>query len=92
MYCADTNQTWPVYGQKFGKPTISSTRFEDPGGDYLISANCRILAWPCQPNSSQLTGIDIVLWIEGRDSAGWEIEAGGPTVGLDGIEELAEFI
>ena len=31
----------------------------------------------------------MVLWIEGRDSAGWEIEAGGPTVGLDGIEGVS---
>ena len=88
---ADTNQTWPVYGQKFGiNPLSAPLDLKIQGGDYLVSANCVDL-WPdpVSPTQSQLTGIDIVLWIEGRDSAGWEIEAGGPIVGLDGIEGVS---
>ena len=88
---ADTNQTWPVYGQKFGiDPLSHPLDLKIQGGDYVGNPNCVDL-WPdpVDPTQAQLTGIDIVLWIEGRDSAGWEIEAGGPSVGLDGIEGVS---
>ena len=84
---AASNQTWPVYGQKFGiDPQSHPLDLEIKGGDYLVSANCVDL-WPdpVDPTQAQLTGIDIILWIEGRDSAGWNIDAGGPEVGLNGV-------
>ena len=37
---ADTNQTWPVYGQKFGiNPLSAPLDLKIQGGDYLVSAN-----------------------------------------------------
>jgi len=51
------------------------------GGDYLVSAECVDL-WPDpqDPTQAQITTVDLVMWIEGRDSAGWDIEGGGPNI------------
>ena len=88
---AEINQTWPVYGQRFGvEPQTFPLNLKIEGGDYTVSADCVDL-WPdpIDPTQSQLTGIDVVLWIEGRDSAGWDIKAGGPFIGLNGIEGIS---
>ena len=88
---ASSNQTWPVFGQKFGiDPLSHPLDLKIQGGDYLVSAECVDL-WPdpVDPTQSQLTGIDIILWIEGRDSAGWDIDGGGPQTGLDGMEMVS---
>ena len=88
---AESNQTWPVYGQRFGiEPQSYPLDLKIEGGDYTVSAECVDL-WPdpVDPTQSQLTGVDVVLWIEGRDSAGWGIKAGGPFVGLNGIEGVS---
>ena len=52
--------------------------YKRQGGDYLVSADC-IDLWPDpqDPTQAQITTIDLVMWIEGRDSAGWAIEGGG---------------
>jgi len=76
---ADSNLTWPVYGQKFGaEPQSHPLGLKIQGGDYLVSADC-IDLWPDpqDPTQAQITTIDLVMWIEGRDSAGWAIEGGG---------------
>ena len=80
---ADSNLTWPVYGQRFGaEPLTFPMDLKIQGGDYLVSAECVDL-WPdpVDPTQNQITSIDIVMWIEGRDSAGWTIDGGGPNSG-----------
>jgi len=78
---ADSNLTWPVYGQRFGgaEPQSTPMDLKIQGGDYLVSANCVDL-WPDpqDPTQAQINSIDLVMWIEGRDSAGWSIDGGGP--------------
>jgi len=77
---AEKNQTWPVYVQKFGtEPQTYPLDVKIEGGDYTVSAGCVDL-WPdpVDPTQTQLLGVDVILWIEGRDSAGWGIKAGGP--------------
>jgi hypothetical protein len=78
---ADSNLTWPVYGQRFGSAEPQSTPMDlkIQGGDYLVSADCVDL-WPDpqDPTRAQINSIDLVMWIEGRDSAGWSIDGGGP--------------
>ena len=78
---ADSNLTWPVYGQRFGsaEPQSESMDLKIQGGDYLVSADCVDL-WPDpqDPTQAQINSIDLVMWIEGRDSAGWSIDGGGP--------------
>ncbi|GIR00310.1 MAG: hypothetical protein CM15mP9_0130 [Methanobacteriota archaeon] len=61
-------------------PTIAPFDLKFPGGNYLVTQKLWICGLPllAQPGS-QLPGIDIVLWIEGRISAGWEIKRGAPT-------------
>jgi len=79
---ADSNLTWPVYGQKFGVEAQSHPLdLKIQGGDYLVSAECVDL-WPDpqDPTQAQITTVDLVMWIEGRDSAGWDIEGGGPNI------------
>jgi hypothetical protein len=77
----DSNLTWPVYGQRFGSAEPQSTPMDlkIQGGDYLVSADCVDL-WPDpqDPTRAQINSIDLVMWIEGRDSAGWSIDGGGP--------------
>jgi len=88
---AETNKTWPVYDQKFGlEPQNTPLNLKIEGGDYTVSADCVDL-WPdpVDPSQQQLTGVSVILWIEGRDSAGWDIKAGGPFVGLDGVEGVS---
>ena len=88
---AENNQTWPVYGQRFGvEPQSHPLDLKIEGGDYKVSAECVDL-WPdpVDPTQSQLTGIDVIMWIEGRDSAGWGVKAGGPYIGLDGVEGVS---
>ena len=77
---ADSNLTWPVYGQRFGADAQSHPMdLKIQGGDYLLSADCVDL-WPDpqDPTQAQITTVDVVMWIEGRDSAGWTIDGGGP--------------
>ena len=78
---AESNLTWPVYGQRFGvEPQSYPLDLKVlGGGDYLLSAECVDL-WPDpqDPTQSQITTVDVVMWIDGRDSAGWAINAGGP--------------
>ena len=88
---AENNQTWPVYGQKFGiEPQVYPLDLNIKGGDYIVSADCVDL-WPdpVDPTQAQLSGVDVILWIEGRDSAGWGIKAGGPFTKLDGSEGVS---
>ena len=76
----DSNFTWPVYGQKFGGEAQSHPLdLKIQGGDYLVEAECVDL-WPDpqDPTQAQITTIDVIMWIEGRDSAGWSIDGGGP--------------
>ena len=77
--------TWPVYENTFNTQEAQSYPMEVDvlGGEYLVSAECVDL-WqhPDDPtrNDVEDRGIDLVLWIEGRDSAGWAIDGGGPNV------------
>ena len=86
---ADNNLTWPVYGQRFGADPLSTPLdVKVLGGDYLVEAECVDL-WPDpqDPTQAQITSIDVVMWIEGRDSAGWAIDGGGPN-GAGGISSI----
>ncbi len=77
---AVSNLTWPVYGQRFGMdPLTTEMDVKVQGSDYLISADCVDL-WPdpIDPTQAQITQVDLVMWIEGSDSAGWAIKGGGP--------------
>jgi len=77
---ADNNITWPVYGQRFGADAQSTDLdVKIQGNDYLVEAECVDL-WPdpIDPTQEQISTIDIIMWIEGRDSAGWTIDGGGP--------------
>jgi len=77
---ATTNLTWPVFGQKFGiEPLTEELDVKVQGSDYLVSAECVDL-WPdpIDPTQAQITQIDLIMWIEGSDSAGWSIRGGGP--------------
>jgi hypothetical protein len=77
---ADNNLTWPVYGQTFGVDSLSTDlSLARVGSDYLVSGDC-IDLWPdpIDPSQSQITTVDVIMWIEGRDSAGWSITGGGP--------------
>jgi hypothetical protein len=77
---ADNNLTWPVYGQTFGVDSLSTDlSLARVGSDYLVSGDC-IDLWPdpVNPSQSQITTVDVIMWIEGRDSAGWSITGGGP--------------
>ena len=77
---ASANQTWPVYGQKFGiDPLMEELNVKVQGSDYLVSAKCVDL-WPdpVDPTQEEITMVDLVMWIEGSDSAGWSVKGGGP--------------
>ena len=77
---ASANQTWPVYGQKFGiDPLMEELNVKVQGSDYLVSADCVDL-WPdpVDPTQEEITMVDLVMWIEGSDSAGWSVKGGGP--------------
>ncbi|HIF46732.1 MAG TPA: hypothetical protein EYQ73_08105 [Candidatus Poseidoniales archaeon] len=77
---ADSNLTWVEYGLRFGVDSQSADlNVKRQGGDYMVSADCVDL-WPDpqEPKAADMVGIDVILWIEGRDSAGWSIEGGGP--------------
>ncbi len=84
------NFTWPVYGQRFG--VDAQTHPMDvsiQGGGYLVNADCVDL-WPDpqDPTQAQITTIDVIMWIEGSDSAGSKIlDGGGPNSG-DGISSI----
>ena len=65
---ADSNLTWPVYGQRFGVSAQSHPLdLKIQGGDYLVHAECVDL-WPDpqDPTQAQITTVDLVMWIEGR--------------------------
>tara|TARA_Y100001980_G_C14515928_1_gene291260 strand:+ start:1 stop:1137 length:1137 start_codon:yes stop_codon:yes gene_type:complete len=86
---ADTNLTWPVYGQRFGVDAQSYPMdLKVQGGDYLVSAKCVDL-WPDpqDPTQAQINSVDLVMWIDGRDSAGWTVDGGGPN-GVGGISSI----
>jgi hypothetical protein len=77
---ADSNLTWVEYGLRFGVDSQSADlNVKRQGGDYIVSADCVDL-WPDpqEPKAADMVGIDVILWIEGRDSAGWSIDGGGP--------------
>jgi len=88
----DQNELWPVFRQKFSEPLSNPMDLKIQGGDYLVSADCVDL-WPDieDPTQGQIdnAGIEVILWIEGRDSAGWNIEGGGPQTGIDGVTRVS---
>ena len=86
---ADTDLIWPVYGQRFGvEPQSYPMDLKVQGGDYLLSADCVDL-WPDpqDPTQAQITNVDLIMWIDGRDSAGWTIDGGGPN-GAGGVSSI----
>jgi hypothetical protein len=76
-----TGLTWPVYGQAFGNgPLASSITLVKGVGEYYATAECVDL-WPdpVDPPSAQMTGVKVILWVHGTDSAGSSLFGGGPT-------------
>ena len=83
------NVLWEVYRQKFTEPMSHPLDVKFEGGEnYNVSADCVDL-WPdpVTPTKGQIenAGVDLVFWIEGRDSAGWSIAGGGPETDSNGI-------
>ena len=78
----ENNLTWPVYGQRFGaEPQFADLSVQVLGGDdYKIYTPECIDLWPdpITPTQEQITSIDIIMWVEGSDSAGWSLDGGGP--------------
>ena len=84
------NFTWPVYGQRFGVDAQSHPlNVKIQGSNYLVDAECVDL-WPDpqDPTQTQITTIDVIMWIEGRDSAGSAIKDGGGPNSEDGISSI----
>jgi len=77
----DGNFTWPVYGSRFSEEAQSHPlSVKILGSSYNVTADCVDL-WPDpqDPTQEQITTIDVIMWIEGRDSAGSTIiDGGGP--------------
>ena len=79
---AEQNTTWTVYqsmNDGSTEPQSHPLEVKVAGSDYEVIAECVDL-WPFSqdPTQSQITEITTVMWIEGRDSAGWTIDGGGP--------------
>ena len=95
-----TNTSWKLF-----KDTFSSSLNDDGslstdmelsvvGGNYLLTADCVDL-WPnserpTKADIENVNDIDIIFWIDGRDSAGWAIDGGGidSEKGVQGIVVL----
>lgn len=81
------SQPWLVYANTFfggpnnAEPMTETLTLSTAGGAYLGEADC-IDMWPLEdgqfdPDQNQMSGVEIVMWIQGVDSAGSSIVLGG---------------
>jgi hypothetical protein len=88
------NSTWLLYGQRFGQGGLAEAQSHPlnvkiQGDSYLVDAECVDL-WPDpqDPTQTQINQVDIIMWIEGRDSAGSAIKDGGGPNSEGGISSI----
>ena len=75
--------TWPLYGQIHGiDPLTAPLSLTPVAGGYAANADCVDL-WPSidqeLPQQDDISGIEVVFWVVGADSAGSAVLGGGPT-------------
>ncbi len=82
---SSNNIVWPLYRTSFGDEAMTAELTLAPlGGSYAASATC-IDLWPLEegqlePAEDQISNVELVMWIEAKDSAGAAvIFGGGPT-------------
>jgi len=82
---SSNNIVWPLYRTSFGDEAMTAELTLAPlGGSYAASAACVDL-WPLEegqlePAEDQISNVELVMWIQAKDSAGaGVIFGGGPT-------------
>ena len=82
---SSNNIVWPLYRTSFGDEAMTAELTLAPlGGSYAASATCVDL-WPLEegqlePAEDQISNVELVMWIQAKDSAGaGVIFGGGPT-------------
>ena len=82
---SSNNIVWPIYRTSFGdEPMTAELTLAPLGGSYAASATC-IDLWPLEegqlePAEDQISNVELVMWIQAKDSAGAAvIFGGGPT-------------
>ena len=82
---ASNDILWPIYRTSFGdEPMMAELTLSPLGGSYAASASCVDL-WPLEegqfePDEEQINNVELVMWIDAKDSAGaGVIFGGGPT-------------
>ena len=82
---ASNDILWPIYRTSFGdEPMMAELTLSPLGGSYAASATC-IDLWPLEegqfePDEEQINNVELVMWIDAKDSAGaGVIFGGGPT-------------
>ena len=95
-----TNTSWKLFEDTFASSLNDDGSLSAEmdlsvvGGDYLLTADC-IDLWPdlerpTKTDIDNVNDIEIIFWIEGRDSAGWAIDGGGidSEKGVQGISSI----
>ena len=82
---ASNNIVWPIFRTAFGdEPLTAELTLSPLGGSYAAAATC-IDLWPLEegqfePDEEQINNVELVMWIDAKDSAGaGVIFGGGPT-------------
>ena len=82
---ASNNIVWPIFRTSFGdEPLTAELTLSPLGGSYAAAATC-IDLWPLEegqfePDEEQINNVELVMWIDAKDSAGaGVIFGGGPT-------------
>ncbi len=97
---SQTNTSWKLFEDTFADSLNDDGSLSEEmslsvvGGDYVLTADC-IDLWPDSERPTKIdianvNDIDIIFWIDGRDSAGWSIDGGGidSDNGVQGIASL----
>ncbi|MAI40132.1 MAG: hypothetical protein CMA09_02395 [Euryarchaeota archaeon] len=78
-----TNTVWPTYRSTFGdEPMTQQLTLNPSGGSYFATADCVDL-WPITDGQNdlnkdtQINSVEVVFWIDGKDSAGTQVLLGG---------------
>jgi len=90
---ASNNIVWPVYAASFGdEPMTSELTLSPLGGSYAASGTC-IDLWPLEdgqlePDKDQINNVELMMWIDAKDSAGAGIIFGGGPTDEGGIAAI----
>jgi hypothetical protein len=95
-----TNTSWKLFEDTFASSLnddgslSADMELSVVGGNYLLTVDC-IDLWPnserpTKTDIDNVNDIDIIFWIDGRDSAGWTIDGGGidSEKGVQGIASI----